>query len=103
MSMGMVTGITTGRPRNLVSITGRGMRFLVFQSVQNDSEAHTPILSEYRQLSTVGKSGRRVMLLASSQMYEGIHQLPHRPSRGIKRQIYHNIEVVQYKSNDLAQ
>ena len=94
MSVGMVTGMTTGRPRNRVSIPGTGMIFLVFQSVQNDSEAHTPIFSEYRQLSPEGKSGRRVKLLASSQIYEGIHQLPHRPSWRIQRKIYHNIEVV---------
>ena len=34
MSVGMVIGMTTGRPRNRVSIPGRGMRFLVFKSVQ---------------------------------------------------------------------
>ena len=86
MSVGMVTGMTTGRPRNRVPIPGKRVRFLVFQSAQNDSETHTPLFSEYRQLSE-GKSGRRIVLLASSQMYEAIHQFPHRPSWRIQRQI----------------
>jgi hypothetical protein len=72
MSVDMVTGMTTGRPRKRVSIPGRRTRFLVLQRAQNDSETHTPLFSEYRQLSE-GKSGRRVMLLASSQTYEAIH------------------------------
>jgi hypothetical protein len=94
MSVGMVTGMTTGRPRNRVSIPGTGITFPVFKRAQNDSEIHTPPFSEYRQRSPEGKSGRRVILLDSSQMYGTIHQLPHRLSLGIQRQIYHTIEIV---------
>jgi len=42
MSVGMVTGMTTGRPRNRVSIPGRGMRFLVFQSVEKNLKPTHP-------------------------------------------------------------